>query len=109
MPIAGMTMRFGISIFLIRIGENMRVLPGWYGLSSIEKLNESGFAAMVNMKLWELDFHHPRSTSKKVFRYSEFGNLSLAEEKLRRILEYFRFTSCHEIMKIVENRESSKA
>jgi len=93
---------------MIRIGENMRVLPGWFGLSSIERLNDAGFAAMVNMKLWELDYHHPRSTGKKVFRYSEFGNLNLAEEKLRRILEYFKFTSCLETMKSIENQKALK-
>jgi hypothetical protein len=86
----------------IRFGENIRVLPGWYGLNCIKKLNDSGIPAMINMKLWELDLHHPRTTGKKVFQYSEFGNFSIAEEKLARILEYFRFTSCSEILKLNE-------
>jgi polysaccharide deacetylase family protein (PEP-CTERM system associated) len=92
---------------MIRIGENMRALPGWFGLSSIKRLNDSGYAAMINMKLWELDTHHPNSSrGREVFRYSEFGNLGLAEEKLRRILEYFRFTTCSEILDQVENQIS---
>jgi polysaccharide deacetylase family protein (PEP-CTERM system associated) len=90
---------------MIRIGENMRVLPGWFGLSSIRRLNDAGFAAMVNLKLWELDMHHPRSAGKELFRYSEYGNMSLAEEKLRRILEYFRFTNCSEFLKTTENQK----
>jgi len=94
---------------MIRVGENIRVLPGWYGLSSIKRLNDAGLPVMINMKLWELDTHHPRSAGKEVFKYSEFGNLSLAEEKLRRILEYFRFTTCSEILKTIENHLQSNA
>jgi polysaccharide deacetylase family protein (PEP-CTERM system associated) len=82
----------------IRIGENIRVLPGWLGLRSIKRLNEVGYPAMVNMKLWELDAHHPRAGGKEIFRFGQFGNLTLAEEKLRRLLEHFRFTNCSDIL-----------
>jgi polysaccharide deacetylase family protein (PEP-CTERM system associated) len=93
---------------MIRVGEYIRVLPGWFGLNSIKRLNEQGFPAMVNMKLWELDRYQARTPATELFKYSNFGNLSLAEEKLRHILDYFRFTSCSSQLKLVEHPASHR-
>jgi polysaccharide deacetylase family protein (PEP-CTERM system associated) len=92
--------RLGVAI---RIGEHIRVLPGWFGFNSIKALNDAGYAVMVNMKLWELDVYHPRTAGKEMFDYSNFGNLSIAEEKLRRLLESFRFNTCSDILSLAES------
>jgi len=82
----------------LRFGENVRTLPGWLGIRIIKNLNDKGLPAMINMKLWELDVYHPRTASQEYLHYSEYGNLSLGEEKLRRLLEYFRFSSCSDAL-----------
>jgi len=83
-----------------RFGENMRILPGWFGISSIKALNDKQVPAMINMKLWELDMHQPRVKGADIVRYSKYGNLTLAQEKLARILEYFRFNTCADVIKL---------
>ena len=88
----------------IRFGENVRTLPSWLGFKTMKKLNDKGQKAMLNMKLWELDAYHPRSTGQEYFNYSEYGNLSLGEDKLRRLLEFFDFSSCSEALKHQDSR-----
>jgi polysaccharide deacetylase family protein (PEP-CTERM system associated) len=83
---------------VFRFGENLRTLPGWFGINSVRSLNKKGCAAMVNMKLWEFDVHQPRSAGMDYFQFSQYGNLSLAEEKLTRLLDTFRFSSCAEVL-----------
>jgi polysaccharide deacetylase family protein (PEP-CTERM system associated) len=83
-----------------RFGENLRILPGWFGINSIKSLNKKGYPAMVNMKLWEFDVHQPRSAGMDYFRFSQYGNLSLAEEKLTRLLDTFKFSSCAEVLRL---------
>lgn len=78
----------------VRFGEKSRILPTWFSVNSIRNLNGNGYQAMVNMKLWELDINLAQSSRREYFNYSTYGNLSLAEQKLMRILEEFRFTSC---------------
>lgn len=90
---------------LFRFGENMRILPGWFGLNSIKNLNQKGYPAVINMKLWELDMHHPSATGMEYIKFRKFGNLSIAEEKLYRLLEYFRFSTCADILNIKEKKE----
>jgi polysaccharide deacetylase family protein (PEP-CTERM system associated) len=89
---------------VIRFGENLRVLPGWFGLNSIKRLNEKGYPAMINMKLWEFDVHQPRSAGMEYFRFSDYGNLSLAEDKLTSLLETFRFSSCAEVLGLTREK-----
>jgi polysaccharide deacetylase family protein (PEP-CTERM system associated) len=93
--------KWGVSF---RFGENLRILPGWFGLDSIRSLNSQGFPAMINMKLWEFDMHHPRATGMEYLKFHKFGNLSIAEEKLYRLLEYFRFSTCADILNIEEKK-----
>jgi polysaccharide deacetylase family protein (PEP-CTERM system associated) len=81
-----------------RFGENLRILPSWFVINSIKSLNRKGYPAMINMKLWEFDVHQPPSAGLGYFRFSEHGNLSLAEEKLTRLLDIFKFSSCAEVL-----------
>lgn len=83
-----------------RFGENMRVLPSWFGVNSIKSLNDQGLPAMVNLKLWEFDAHHPRPAGTDILQFGKYGNLNIAEEKLARLLDYFRFTTCAELLNI---------
>jgi polysaccharide deacetylase family protein (PEP-CTERM system associated) len=83
-----------------RFGENMRVLPSWFGVNSIKSLNDQGLAAMVNLKLWEFDPHQPRPAGTDIVQFGKYGNLNIAEEKLARLLDYFRFTTCAEVLKL---------
>jgi polysaccharide deacetylase family protein (PEP-CTERM system associated) len=85
---------------VFRFGENLRILPGWFGLNSLKSLNDKHIPAMINMKLWEIDSHYPKSTGAEYVRYSRYGNISLAEEKLNRLLDYFRFTTCAEVLNL---------
>ncbi len=83
---------------VFRFGENIRILPGWFGYNSIKSLNKKGYPAMINMRLWEFDVHQLRPVGMDYLRFTKFGNLSLAEDKLVRLLEMFRFSSCAHVL-----------
>jgi polysaccharide deacetylase family protein (PEP-CTERM system associated) len=89
--------KLGVSF---RFGENLRILPAWFGFNSIKNLNEKGFPAMINFKLWEFDMHQPRSAGSDLIKFPKYGNLNIAEEKLTRLLEIFRFSNCSDILDI---------
>ncbi|HBC46065.1 MAG TPA: hypothetical protein DCZ43_03365 [candidate division Zixibacteria bacterium] len=91
---------------LFRFGENVRILPGWFGLNSIKSFNDKGYPAVVNMKLWELDKHQPRIAGMEYYRFSQYGNLTLAEEKLNHLLDYFRFSSCAKYLELGETNDA---
>jgi len=86
--------------FHIRFGEKTRAFPTWFIRSSIDGLNQNGLAAMINMKLWEIDRHHPRPINSDYWDYGTFGNIQFAEEKLRILLENYKFVSCSEYLEL---------
>ncbi len=86
-----------------RFGENIRTLPYWFVNRSIKKLNQSGSPAMINMRLWELDKYHPRRMNAEYTDYPNFGNLTLAEEKLKRLLARYEFISCEKYLHLSDN------
>jgi len=63
---------------------------------------------MINMRLWELDMHHPRAAGAEFLNYSRFGNLNLAEEKLYRLLDIFRFSTCSDVLNCLEKTPQEK-
>jgi hypothetical protein len=86
--------------FHIRFGEKARTLPSWFIMSSIEKLNGKGLAAMINMKLWEIDKHHPRPFNSDYLNFGTYGNLQFSLEKLQLLLEKYKFISCSEFLSL---------
>jgi polysaccharide deacetylase family protein (PEP-CTERM system associated) len=95
--------KLGVSL---RFSDRLRLFPGWFVRRAIHSLNRRGDPAMINMKLWELDHHQRRPPSADYVNYSRYGNLSLAEEKLMRLLDIFEFTSCAEVLKLTEGDSS---
>lgn len=95
-----MARKLGVSL---RFSDRLRLFPGWFVKRAIHSLNRGGDPAMINMKLWELDYHQRRPPSADYINYSRYGNLNLAEEKLMRLLDIFEFASCAEVLKITED------
>ncbi len=87
--------RWGVSL---RFGERLRVFPLWFLRKAIASLNRKGRFAMLSLKTWELDRHQSRPRGADYSNYSRYGNLSLAEEKLIRLLDIFEFTTCSDIL-----------
>ena len=85
-------------VFHIRFGEKVRAFPTWFVDSSIRKLNKNGQAAMINMKLWEIDKFHPRPAKSEYINFSTYGNIQFAEEKLKLLLASYKFVSCSEFL-----------
>jgi polysaccharide deacetylase family protein (PEP-CTERM system associated) len=82
--------KFGISV---RFSERLRTYPAWFVQRAINRLNNKGRSAIINLRLWELDRHQQRPVNSHYTIYSQYGNLSLTEEKLSRLLDMFEFTT----------------
>lgn len=80
----------------LRFSENLRVYPEWFTHRAIHSLNRHGLSAAINMKLWELDKYQKRPPGADYANYSQYGNLSLVQEKLLNILNFFEFTTFSE-------------
>jgi polysaccharide deacetylase family protein (PEP-CTERM system associated) len=94
--------RWGVSL---RFGERLRVFPLWFLRKAIAGLNRKGRFAMIGLKTWELDRHQSRPSGAGYSNYSRYGNLSLAEEKLLRLLDVFEFTTCSDVLDLEDQSE----
>lgn len=82
--------KWGVSM---QISGRLRTFPAWFMLRAITALNKREHRAIINLKLWELDGNLRRAAGSDYTDFTEYGNLSLTEEKLSRILLNFEFSS----------------
>ena len=87
--------KLGVTLYF---GEKLRLYPAWAVKRAIYGVNRTGFPAMINLKLWELDRHQKRPVNSDYIQYNRYGNLNILEEKLTRLLDIFEFTTCADIL-----------
>ena len=66
------------------------------GLSSINRKEAKPFVFYLHP--WELDVEQPRVSASYLSRFRHYVNLSRVEERLRRLLNDFRFTALRRVL-----------
>ena len=81
-------------------GGYLRLLPhGWTALA-IRRLNEvEKQPVMVYLHPWEIDQEQPRIPASWRSRFRHYNNLSTAEEKIRRLLGEFSFSTMEDVVR----------
>jgi polysaccharide deacetylase family protein (PEP-CTERM system associated) len=80
-------------------GGYFRLLPYWWTRSGIERLNDhEGRPAVFYLHPWEIDPDQPRLAGTALSRFRHYRNLSLTEDRLRRLLKEFRFGTISEVL-----------
>ena len=80
-------------------GGYFRILPYWLTRAGLKQINERrGRPFAFYLHPWELDPGQPRIRVGAFSRFRHYTNLSRCEERLRRLLGEFAFTSMHEAL-----------
>ena len=79
-------------------GLPMRLVPYFYILSSIRRLNERGHPALVYVHPWEFDSEQPKIELPRSRRFMHYFNLSATPRKLAGLLTHLRFASVREVL-----------
>lgn len=80
-------------------GAYLRVLPYRYMRWGMRRVNQEGQSAIVYLHPWEIDPGHPRLRSRgKRGVSSHYINLRAMEDKLRRLLSDFRFSTVSDVL-----------
>ena len=88
---------WGIKVEFGRPG-NIRLLPLWFLRRCLHKYTSTGQPAVLNFPLWEFDPHLPRRLTGPIRNIKNYGNLSIAEFKLTRMLLEFDFAKIARII-----------
>jgi polysaccharide deacetylase family protein (PEP-CTERM system associated) len=88
----GSTVRFGRSNLPVGGGGYFRILPYEWTRWGIGRLNRvEGQAAIFYLHPWEIDPGQPRLQAGLLGRFRHYRNLDKTEDRLRRLLQDFRF------------------
>lgn len=79
-------------------GLPMRLVPYWYIVSAIRRLNARGRPALVYVHPWEFDAEQPRIALPWSRRFMHYFNLSATPRKLAGLLKHVRFASLREVL-----------
>lgn len=73
--------------------SKVRLFPLWFLRKCLKMYGKNGDPAIINFPLWEFDPHLPRKLVDPIRAIKNYGNLSVAEFKLKRLLAEFDFVS----------------
>jgi len=80
-------------------GGYFRTFPYAYTRYCMRRLNKQGHPALFYLHPWELDAHQPRIASLSLSqKFRHYRNLDQTEEKLKRLLTDFEFTTVSEVL-----------
>jgi hypothetical protein len=83
-------------------GGYFRILPFWVTKSGLKQINERrGLPFTFYLHPWELDPGQPRFKVSALSRFRHYTNLARCEDRLRRLLEEFEFTSMREALRLL--------
>lgn len=81
-------------------GLPMRLVPYFYILSAIGRLNERGRPALVYVHPWEFDSEQPRIALPWSRRFMHYFNLSATPRKFTGLLRHLRFAPVREVLAV---------
>jgi len=79
-------------------GGYFRLFPYRYTSYCIRKCNSLGRPAIFYLHPWELDADQPRMNLPRVSKFRHYHNLSRTENRLKRLLDEFEFTTIREVL-----------
>ncbi|MFZ1098577.1 MAG: XrtA system polysaccharide deacetylase [Steroidobacteraceae bacterium] len=82
-------------------GGYFRILPFWITRAGLKQINERrGLPFTFYLHPWELDPGQPRFKVSALSRFRHYTNLARCEDRLRRLLREFEFTSMREALRL---------
>ena len=78
----------------------IRLYPYWFLRKCVRQFTYNRVPAIINFPLWEFDPHLPRTVLSPLQSLKSYGNLSLAEFKLTRLLLDFDFAGISTILEL---------
>lgn len=82
-------------------GGYFRILPYWLTRAGLKQINQRrGLPFTFYLHPWEVDPAQPRFRVGAFSRFRHYTNLARCEERLRRVLEDFEFTSMREALRL---------
>jgi polysaccharide deacetylase family protein (PEP-CTERM system associated) len=82
-------------------GGYFRLLPFWVTRAGLKQINERrGLPFTFYLHPWELDPGQPRFKVSALSRFRHYTNLARCEDRLRRLLGEFEFTSMREALRL---------
>jgi polysaccharide deacetylase family protein (PEP-CTERM system associated) len=89
--------RFGVNL-PIGGGGYFRLLPYSWTRRGIEEMNSAELPAIFYLHPWEIDPDQPRFQVGVMSRMRHYGNLAKTEERLRRLVREFRFSTVSDVL-----------
>ena len=91
---------FGVQV-PVSGGGYFRILPFWVTRAGLKQINERrGLPFTFYLHPWELDPGQPRFKVSALSRFRHYTNLARCEDRLRRLLREFEFTSMREALRL---------
>jgi polysaccharide deacetylase family protein (PEP-CTERM system associated) len=82
-------------------GGYFRLLPYWLTCGGLKKINNQENAPFIfYMHPWEIDTEQPRIKSNIISEFRHYNNISKFEERLRKLLQDFQFSTVSDVLKI---------
>ena len=82
-------------------GGYLRLYPYWFIRNSVRQINAQGKPAIIYFHPWEVDPDLPRLEIGFFKTLRHYGNIGLMENRLRRLLDEFPFTTVSDVLKTI--------
>ena len=86
-------------------GGYMRLLPQWMIRRGFEQLNRQGMAAVVYLHPRDFAPECPRVSMPPIRRFKCYVGLRSTADKLRMLLEHYRFDTCAAVLNLNDNHD----
>lgn len=81
-------------------GGYFRLLPYWFTRWALHSINKDDALPFIfYLHPWEIDADQPRFKASWLSRFRHYTNLSICEDRLRRLISDFRFVPVREVLK----------
>lgn len=84
-------------------GGYLRFLPRWLIRHGFHKLNQQGLPVVVYLHPRDFATDCPRVAMPLYRRFKSYSGLKTTQDKLRMLLEHYRFDTCAAVLGIPEN------
>jgi polysaccharide deacetylase family protein (PEP-CTERM system associated) len=81
-------------------GLSLRLMPYFYVLSKIRRMNAAGMAALIYVHPWEFDLEQPRIDLPWSRKFMHYFNLPATPRKLMGLLRHLQFVPIREVLDV---------
>lgn len=80
-------------------GGYFRLFPYWFSQWGLGSINRQGQPFVFYLHPWEVDPGQPRLEVNWLSRFRHYNNLEVCEQRLKRLLQRFRFTTMSNVLR----------